>query len=76
MLAFWIPSGRLSHQGVPSKHQQQRQHLPGHPEGAVEPCLDNFQGEAKVKVVEQWYGHARLHRFVRGIQVMEAEVLP
>jgi hypothetical protein len=37
-------TGGVQDEGVPSQHQQQRQHLPGHPQGPVEPSSDHIKG--------------------------------
>lgn len=39
------PAGQLFDEGVPPQHQQQRQHLPGHSEGAVEPRAHGVEGQ-------------------------------
>jgi len=39
-------TGGVQDEGVPPEHQQQRQHLPGHPQGPVEPGADHLQGAA------------------------------
>ena len=39
-------TGGVQDEGVPPEHQQQRQHLPGHPQGSVEPGADHLQGAA------------------------------
>ena len=39
-------AGGVQDEGVPPEHQQQREHLPGHPQGAVEPGPDGLQGAA------------------------------
>jgi hypothetical protein len=40
--ALVVVPGQLYDQGVPPEHQQQRQHLLGHPEGAVVACFDHL----------------------------------
>uniref|UniRef100_A0A8R7URF3 Uncharacterized protein n=1 Tax=Triticum urartu TaxID=4572 RepID=A0A8R7URF3_TRIUA len=45
-LPVQAPQGGLQDQGVPPQHQQQRQHLPRHPQGPVEPRPHHFQGSA------------------------------
>lgn len=37
-------SGSIQNKGIPPKYKQQRKHLPGHIERAVEPCPNHFQG--------------------------------
>ena len=37
-------SGEVPDEGVPPQHQERRQHLPGHPEGALEPIVDRVKG--------------------------------
>lgn len=38
--------GNISDQDISLQHQQPGCHLPGHPEGQLEPCTDRFQGPA------------------------------
>lgn len=37
-------AGFFQDESLPSKHQQQREHLLGYPQRAVEPCPNHFQG--------------------------------
>jgi len=47
-------AGGIPHQGVPSKHQQQREHLPWHPEGPVESGTNHLQGAAVHLLPADW----------------------
>uniref|UniRef100_A0A8R7UPR7 Uncharacterized protein n=1 Tax=Triticum urartu TaxID=4572 RepID=A0A8R7UPR7_TRIUA len=54
-LPVQAPQGGLQDQGVPPQHQQQRQHLPRHPQGPVEPRPHHFQGKDNQLIIYHIY---------------------
>ena len=46
--------GCIQNKGIPPKYKQQWKHLPGHFEGAMEPCSNHIQGLNSITLKASW----------------------